>query len=150
MREVKYQAYLTDENRMVQVEVLNLIKNTKGEHEYLSIGFYLDEEDKIEGTGFVLSEAKLRQYTGLKDSNTTLVYPDGIEIYEHDILYDPITNDYFIVTYDENYANFFLKNVDDSPDKPDYDFAEYDTDVCNSLYVVGNIYENPELLGGAK
>jgi uncharacterized phage protein (TIGR01671 family) len=89
------------------------------------------------------NEIELMQYTGLKDDHDTAIY-------ENDVLYDPITNSFYVVTWDDSYAMFFMKNTKDDPNLTDYDFAEFDVDVCNSLYVVGNIHENPELLAGEK
>lgn len=139
MREIKFRAVIKETNKVFTVDTIwsnsVCLDLTDGVDEYNS---------KV----YRKQEVQLLQYTGLKDSNRDGDFPEGIEIFEHDILYDPIENNFFIVTYDENYANFFLKNIDESPDKPDYDFAEYETDVCNSLYVIGNIHENPELLNG--
>jgi uncharacterized phage protein (TIGR01671 family) len=80
------------------------------------------------------------QYTGLKDSGEK-------EIYESDILYDPVTNNSWIVTWDNHYGNYFMKNVkDDDLNSPDHDFAEYDIEHANDIYIVGNIYENSEMI----
>lgn len=75
----------------------------------------------------------LMQYTGLKDKN-------GIEIYEGDILEhedDPPSGVYegCEVTFDEEYGIYCFKN--DAPNL----LSSY----CN-LKIIGNIYENPELL----
>lgn len=87
------------------------------------------------------------QYTDLKDSTRSETIPDGIEIFEGDILFDPVANEFYSVTWDENYANFFLQNTKElDVSKADYDFAEYELEVGNSLYIVGNITDNPELL----
>lgn len=141
MREIKFRAWDNVENKM----------------------YFIGEEDEIvfsfESNGIVATDIRenytdefktlhhliYMQYIGLKDSAPEEEHP--MEIFESDILFDPVNDEYYIVTWDESYANFFLKNIDESPGKPDYDFAEYDTDVCDGLYVVGNIYENPELLG---
>lgn len=149
MREIKFRVWDKENNQFFQPTYAAY----KGELEDISIalgGKLLLRDMKhnaVDQSLFPDRFGPLQQYTGLKDSNRDGDFPEGIEIFENDILFDPIENNFFIVSYDESYANFFLKNIDESPDKPDYDFAEYDTDVCNSLYVVGNIYETPELLG---
>lgn len=74
---------------------------------------------------FPAYEDPLMQYTGLKDKN-------GIEIYEGDIIKDEIDGYHDTVVYKEN--KFILE--------PTGDDCVY-WDKCE---VIGNIYENPELL----
>ena len=87
-----------------------------------------------------LDDGILLQYTGLKDKN-------GKEIYEGDILKH-------IPAFE---ANYFVKYLTGGfylcPDNKDYGeyfaslFAGYDyKNQCNSIEIIGNIYENPELL----
>lgn len=84
----------------------------------------------------------IMQFTGLKDSVAENEHP--MEIYEGDIMFHPVSGEYFIVTRDEHYANFFLKNRERNPlSYDDYDFAEMDGE---NIFVVGNLYQNPELL----
>lgn len=102
----------------------------------------IDFEKKMINTSSAwrfFDEIELMQYTGLKDKNDK-------EIYEDDILFDPVTNQKYIVAYDDAYAMFFMKNVSDDVALPDYDFGEFDIDEGRDLYIIGNIYENPELL----
>jgi hypothetical protein len=65
------------------------------------------------------------QYTGLKDRN-------GKEIYEGDF------TDEGPVIFHNDYLGFFVKTNSEEEFKPLYDFA--------LLEIIGNIYENPELL----
>jgi uncharacterized phage protein (TIGR01671 family) len=84
----------------------------------------------------------LMQYTGLEDEN-------GKEIYEGDILEETITDPQngdelpyrkFLVFWAGSYASFALKDLlnEDNDQETMWDIV--------GLKIVGNIYENPELL----
>lgn len=70
------------------------------------------------------------QYTGLKDKN-------GQEIFEDDIV--EFEDDIFEIQYDEGTAMFVLKNIDLC--------ITFDNVYSRDLEVIGNLYDNPELLG---
>ena len=74
------------------------------------------------------NDIELMEYTGLKDM-------DGKEIYEGDILFESFREEYFKVVFEN--GSFRAEADGYSLDLEDYD------DICE---VVGNIYENPELI----
>lgn len=79
-------------------------------------------------------EFKIMQYTGLRDAN-------GVEIYEGDIISDHVGVG--SVKYSDNYASFKVSYGDG--------IAKWFIDYLSglercSIEVIGNIYENPELL----
>ena len=90
---------------------------------------------------------KLMQYTGLKDKN-------GKEIYEGDKLYigtysyeEPIDEYEGIVKFDDEMKAFILDGENCCGEKDKYLLSDLITGYYHvDIEVVGNIYENPELL----
>ena len=124
MREITFRAYDTEDNRMHysnDKEVIFTIEN-------LGVSLYLDD-----GTEIVYF--KLMQYTGIKDMN-------GKEIYEGDIVkcINNYNNIVFTGVVDFNDCSFRIKEDGITH----YCWMDY------SIEVLGNIYENPELLEGEK
>ena len=80
----------------------------------------------------------LMQYTGLKDKN-------GVEIYEGDFL---MAGDAYlgVIKYDSTRAQFIGKNIGETFQEDEYDTLYTKNGRFNSAKVIGNIYENPELL----
>ena len=83
----------------------------------------------------VIEKNTLSQFTGLTDKN-------GKKIFEGDIL-KGAWNTIFQVYFDDCYLRFGAKDKDGYCKEIDY----YGLD---TLEIIGNIYDNPELLKGAK
>ncbi len=157
MREIKYQAWLNKQQRMIDVETIKFIDiggkthaevTAKVDHEkggwYTEIRESTHRKTVVPGSDKQVPRVILRQYTGLKDKN-------GVEIYEGDII--EITSGYLD-------APIISKVTWGGEEYPAFDLPEYDGYGANAfaaiyfsdddeMKVIGNIYENPELLEGA-
>lgn len=117
-REIKFRAWNKKEEYMEIVDDLQMFSND------LSIGIpskdYFLRKDDVE----------LMQYTGLHDKN-------GKEIYEGDIVkYENMTGKIMFLN-----GSFILSDLEET--------EEWELGVINAeIEVIGNEYDNPELLGG--
>ena len=86
---------------------------------------------------FPVKKETVGQFTGLLDKN-------GKEIYEGDVLFDTVTDNF--ATVEVLNGNFYVN----WGDWPDWSWEEMACDHLDRLEIIGNRYENPELLEGAK
>jgi hypothetical protein len=127
MREIKFRAWNPETKTMVyELEEINLL----GTNIVAGISSGLIKASYMNGRGLWI-EAELMQYTGLKDRN-------GREIYEGDIVIS--TNRLHECEVEENVH--FLNGC--------FMFGNWNTHEFfnrhQSIKVIGNVYENPELL----
>ncbi|OLN21202.1 hypothetical protein BTO30_16225 [Domibacillus antri] len=78
----------------------------------------------------------LMQYTGLKDGN-------DVEIYEGDILEDFLDNKRYKVVWDD-YGSWVFIPI--GAEGHGMDYYEFEDETSSFAVVIGNIYENPDLL----
>lgn len=143
MREIKFRAWDKDETQWLN------IKHFGFDDKELWYVQAIDENEKdIDPPYFVeYNEIELMQYTGLKDKN-------GKEIYEGDILQttqypcSPVDDYVLVVEYDIDRfwgvrtmkANATVRGISNGIADGLYEFLD------EELEVIGNIYENPELI----
>ena len=119
-REIKFRAWLKEERKMVNVETL-----------FIGINRLCFGNSKTEDLFFRdFEEVELMQYTGLKDKN-------GKEIYEGDIYHVGDKNiRYLVVWFDSGFEGKQLRSTSYAGLKS----------WAKDIEILGNIYENPELL----
>ena len=106
------------------------------------MGFaYLDLYDDNENDFAIFPPKNIEQYTGLRDKN-------GDGIYEGDIV--QIGGERASIVFDEKIGSFMGRFVADCKNKI-VEYNDYIFDFCpDDIMIVGNIHENPELIGGEK
>ena len=134
-REIKFRLWSKIDKKFIKTDNsdLNFVINSDG---------YLYSVENFYGEIYVSLQLNIvvLQFTGLQDKN-------GIEIYEGDILkykfpYDRRKVHTSPVTYSETQASFGIKDIYGN------EIPLYRITANNYFEVVGNIYENPELLEG--
>jgi uncharacterized phage protein (TIGR01671 family) len=137
-REIKFRAYSSHNHKMYPVS--NIEWDIDGR-------IWVTADDGKNGIELIDEEAHLMQYTGLKDKN-------GREIYEGDFVSfgsvwnngnnEDIDEEFHIgvVEYDPNYAVYNV-NCEESGERH---FMFMDVVNYDGFGVIGNIFENPELL----
>lgn len=126
MREIKFKAWLKYGKEIVDVEEIDFMNEVIN---YIDNDYENNEQEII---GAYFENIKLMQYTGLKDKNNK-------EIYEGDIV--TLHNSKYKIIFNSKEAGFVLRD-----DKFEMNIP-FTNNNNKRMEVIGNIYENPELLG---
>ena len=126
MKEIKFRAWVKDRKAIFEVVLINYVTK-KVTYLLERVGHLLSIRDAK------FYDVELMQYTGLKDKNNK-------EIYEGDILFESFGERYYKVVFENGGFRAEFKG----------DFDEHSFDlidvVAQGCKIVGNIYENPELM----
>lgn len=124
MREIKFRAWDPASKVMYPVGDINFHGRERVTVQYSPI------------KGFFLDDVQLMQYVGVDDKS-------GVEIYEGDILeIGGYEEDRGVVLFNEDSTSYCVEYDNDNVMTPIGEFYQLE------LEVVGNIYENPDCLGG--
>lgn len=124
MREIKFRAWHKKYKYMARVAGINFNKERINLNA-ADIGSYKDIE--------------LMQYTGLKDKN-------GVEIYEGDMFIDEYDGYIGVIKYSKQFAWFIVEWYVNSHSKEPCDDEPLGHINIHNVEIIGNIYENKELL----
>ena len=130
MREIKFRAWY--DNKMWCLAKLDLWGDP--DQTTCDLAPYLPKYEEL--YDIYLSDVILMQSTGLKDEN-------GVEIYEGDIVCDRYANKYTPIFRNGIYMAYNVEYLYLTKQEPSTQFNAVWRDGCE---VIGNIYENPELL----
>lgn len=126
MREIKFRAWVKEKKAIFEVILIDYVTK-KVTYLLERVGHLLSIRDAK------FNDVELMQYTGLKDKNNK-------EIYEGDILFESFGERYYKVVFENGGFRAEFKG----------DFDEHSFDlidvVAQGCEIVGNIYENPELM----
>lgn len=133
MRQIKFRAWDKINGRWLELSSLQLVVGEVGVVWGLGGG----------GSEFYgMHQVELMQYTGLKDKN-------GKQIYEGDIVKLDSNPHFMITRYDDHYGAFIFENPKNHVDCEVIGLQNKHGDELGELVereIIGNIYDNPELL----
>ncbi len=131
MREIKFRGWHTSHKKMFSAEEM-----LEDQLTITTLGEFINVSSSNVRFSTIYPKNKFipMQYTSLNDEN-------GKEIYEGDIIHGENTYKY-IVFYNESECGFYLRKIGNFQEET----LNYDCIADYGFEIIGNIYENPELL----
>lgn len=126
MREIKFRAWVKEKKAIFEVILINYVTK-KVTYLLERVGHLLSIRDAK------FNDVELMQYTGLKDKNNK-------EIYEGDILFENFGERYYKIIFENG---GFRAEFNGDFEEHSFDLIDV---VAQGCEIVGNIYENPELM----
>ena len=137
-REIKFRIWDVENKEMLKVQELDFEPTFYGGRIAIrpdQYNDYFDTEDMI-----------LMQYTGLHDKNEKEIYEGDIVLLDCYNYEEPAFDGEFKVIYDDINGMWLLIDLENKD--RDFTFGEIRSYYKAEIEVIGNIYDNPELLGG--
>ena len=138
MREILFRAFVKDKNKIFDVKKIDF--------DYRIVWF--EEENKPTDTMRMFDQIELMQFTGLTDKNGKKIFEGDIIkiVTETDDEEYPFVAEFFEIMFDDE-KHRFVKRSDLGID--DFDYSKDEVNEYE-IEVVGNVYENEELIDGRK
>ena len=141
MREILFKAKRIDNGEWVEGWIVPTMHNTYHDgYRIIDVrGINYDELDGWEPTfiSWEVDKDTLCRYTGLTDKN-------GNKIWENDVVVIPTENGYFTIKWSDTEARWEMENEEEGL------IVDFDNYWSYQVKVVGNIFDNPELIEGSE
>ena len=133
-REIKFRAWDKEQEILHPVQDLQFGNNGKT-HVFLALG------EDICSEGFAPEKFDLMQFTGLLDKN-------GKEIFVGDVIKIKCNEDIIIgdVFYNQSRCCYMINHP--AGYNGSFGLHTLTIEICDEFNIIGNLYQNPELLGG--
>jgi len=133
-REIKFRAYDKERKKIKFFDLKEIYADC-----YHNVGFLKNAPHQHENDGW--EQFELMQFTGLKDKN-------GKEVFEGDVIKIKCNEDIIIgdVFYNQSRCCYMINHP--AGYNGFFGLHTLTIEICDEFNIIGNIFQNPELLGG--